>query len=149
MNPAQFIAMLKSVSPAELEKIKTTIWSTEVPDFLERPDDDFCLGRVVCVEKDEGERVKAEFHKTYKSYGWFFPKSFVFHSVQCHSKPRPGQNLCTKCLKKKQKYDKGEYRRFQSLWHGVYGDSTPADSRTRNSTWAEAIMDGRSPPKSV
>ena len=131
------------VGEPELEKVVY-----EEPDLTEHPDEDFCLGRALCMDADEAKRVVAELHTSYKIYGWFCSKGFVFHSVQCDSKPAPGQILCKTCLKRKAKYEESGSSN-KSKWHGIYGDEIPKDSHTRGSTWAESVMDGCSPPKSV
>jgi hypothetical protein len=116
-------------------------------DFQERPDDDLCLGRAMCMDADEAKRVGAVLHTSYKIYGWFHSKGFVYHSVQCDAKPAPGQILCKTCLKRLAKYEEsGSSNR--SKWHGIYGDDIPKDSHARFGEWSKKVMNGQTPPKS-
>ena len=116
----------------------------EEPDFMERPNEDFCLARVLvkCDPKlrlddsKEGERVGAELHPTYKAYGWKTKSGFVFHTQQCWLDPLDGEMFCKKCLAKSAK----DGTPSKTQWYGVYGEVPPQSAHVRGSKWADVAL---------
>jgi hypothetical protein len=116
-------------------------------DFSEHPDEDLCMGRAMCMDANEAKRVGAVLHTSYKIYGWVHAKGFIYHSVQCDSKPAPGENLCKTCIKRLARYEASGSSN-KSKWHGYYGYDIPVDSHARWGVWSNNVMSGITPPKS-
>lgn len=126
--------------------------SDEEPEFEnsdeeETLDEDFCFGRIRvegAKNKEYAEKFDAEFHSTYKLWGWKYNKGFIFLSRQCQSVPKSGQVLCQVCQHRKNLYDGGK-NSSKSKWEGIWGQSPVNDSHTKGSAWSDKVLADTTP----